>query len=51
MSTYADLSTTALDRLITEAGRGWPHALAWMDALADTTVPGVVDFPVRAKPE
>jgi hypothetical protein len=33
------------DQLADEARRGWPHALAWLDALAEREVPNVIDFP------
>ena len=52
---YALLSLTAnhtadrdgFDQLAAEARRGWTHALAWLDNIAETEVPGVVDFRAR----
>jgi hypothetical protein len=38
------------DQLAAEARRGWPHAMAWLDSIAATEVPNIVDFPGRVRP-
>jgi hypothetical protein len=35
------------DRLAAEARHGWPQALAWLDSIAATPVPNVLEFPAR----